>query len=587
MQFKFKSIEIKNLLSFGNQIVSFDFTEGMVLITGDNGVGKSSLLLDAISFLLYDKPYRDINKNDLINRTNKKDLYVGGEFSVDNHDYIIRRGLKNKSVDLEFFIDGVKQELLSTKSLNQAEIIKHIGIDYKMFKQIISLSINYNKPFLSLPAGEKRELIEKFFNIDVIAKMLKKAKDDLKTLNMNKKLLEQSIDTVATVIAKDKKHILELEKLKSNYDTDTDAKITELQNELKNKLEYAKELKQEGKDKTSEYKKIDIRDMNELDSVKNEFVKLKNKLEYDIESAETIIHALSENDVCPSCKSELTEEHKFNELYTQNCIISNAKSEITTLDYKISSITNDIKINKNKYDSKVALSYDIKSVKSKYISVCDEIDTIKRNLEDTKNSTFDVDIKSLKRELKTITDKHKLNKIEFLTIKDDIRDAERIRDILSDSGIKSYIFSQLIPVLNKSVNYYLDLFEIPILIEFDKSMSDTITTLTGSKNVSYYSFSEGEKKKIDMSILLSFIDVTKKIANWNCNLLIIDELLDSSIDEDGLDKLLNSLSLMIDDNSSEIGIYIISHRLKSNYEFDSVLKVEKNKNGFSTINKIE
>jgi len=587
MQFKFKSIEIKNLLSFGNQIVSFDFTEGMVLITGDNGVGKSSLLLDAISFLLYDKPYRDINKNDLINRTNKKDLYVGGEFSVDNHDYIIRRGLKNKSVDLEFFIDGVKQELLSTKSLNQAEIIKHIGIDYKMFKQIISLSINYNKPFLSLPAGEKRELIEKFFNIDVIAKMLKKAKDDLKTLNMNKKLLEQSIDTVATVIAKDKKHILELEKLKSNYDTDTNTKITELQNELKNKLEYAKELKQEGKDKTSEYKKIDIRDMNELDSVKNEFVKLKNKLEYDIESAETIIQALSENDVCPSCKSELTEEHKFNELYTQNCIISNAKSEITVLDYKISSIINDIKINKDKYDSKVALSYDIKSVKSKYISVCDEIDTMKRNLEDTKNSTFDVDIKSLKRELKTTTDKHKLNKMEFLTIKDDIRDAERIRDILSDSGIKSYIFSQLIPVLNKSVNYYLDLFEIPILIEFDKSMSDTITTLTGSKNVSYYSFSEGEKKKIDMSILLSFIDVTKKIANWNCNLLIIDELLDSSIDEDGLDKLLNSLSLMIDDNSSEIGIYIISHRLKSNYEFDSVLKVEKNKNGFSTINKIE
>ena len=160
--------------------------------------------------------------------------------------------------------------------------------------------------------------------------------------------------------------------------------------------------------------------------------------------------------------------------------------------------------------------------------------------------------------------------------------------MLSDSGIKSYIFEQLIPILNDNINRYLNIFNLPIYLEFGDDMSDSIKTINNfNESVTYYSFSEGEKKKIDMAILLSFIDVTKKIANWNCNLLIIDELLDSSIDEAGLDKLLLSLSGMVDEDD-DLGIYIISHKFKKEYKqyFNKMIEVKKSSDGFSKMSYI-
>ena len=264
MVLKFKKLILQNVLSFGNNETEIIFDNGLVLITGKNGVGKSSLLLDAISFALYDKPYRKISKSNLINRTNRKNLKVECEFSVNSVDYRIIRGMKNKSVDLKLFVDGVEQKLLSTKALNQVEIEKIIGIDYKLFKQIISLSINHNKPFLSLTAQEKRELLEKFFNIDTIADMLKKAKESRKSIKSDRDITTASIDAMKIGLSREKQTITTLKESKSTFDTDKKNKVAKLVYKRDDLQEELAVLKESGKSLNTDMKAIGVPEDIEL-----------------------------------------------------------------------------------------------------------------------------------------------------------------------------------------------------------------------------------------------------------------------------------------------------------------------------------
>ena len=257
MKVKFHSLKIQNLLSYGNNetVINFD-NNGLNLITGENGTGKSSAMLDAISFALYDKPYRKIKKGELINRKNKKNLKVDFSFTINDIEYRLVRGLKNREVDLEFWIDGVQQDLLSSKGLTQLEIESKIGIDYKLFKQIISLSINYNKPFLTLSAAEKRELLEKFFNIDVLAAMLKEAKSVLKELKIKKNMEIQAIDILTSSLKTDKARILQLVESKKTFDADMKKEVDKLTDTILVSKKELKTVKAEGKAKNAELEKV-------------------------------------------------------------------------------------------------------------------------------------------------------------------------------------------------------------------------------------------------------------------------------------------------------------------------------------------
>jgi len=588
MRVEIKRLTIQNLLSFGNTETVIDFNSGLNLITGPNGAGKSSALLDAISFAWYDKPYRKVNKTDLINRKNKKNLKVSCDFEVNGTSYKIIRGLKNKDVDLEFYIDGVKQNMLSSKGLSQSEIEEHIGIDYKLFKQIISLSINYNKPFLTLPAGEKRELLEKFFSIDTIAAMLKNAKDRLKNLKVKKEMVTQSVDMLSDVLKSEKRHITELSESKKTFDKDKKKELFEITEKIDLNTRNLKQLKVDGRDKSKELKDIEVPNdltLNDLRGQKEEQNKIKIKAEYDIKNAEDILIALEEYVICPKCKTKLTEDHKAEEIVLQNSIIAKSKETIEVCDKEITRINEQISTTEKIINDINDIKYSIKYLKNQIVNIENVITKLKDDKEKVENKQFVVDLFAMKDEYKQKVDEYKEGKKELSELRDKIKMFLKIVDILSDSGVKSYIFDQLIPVLNKSVNYYLNIFELPIYIEFDNSMKDNIKTSTNfNTHVNYMSFSEGEKKKIDMAILLSFIDVTKKIANWNCNLLVFDELLDSSIDDNGLEKLLESLEKMVHENDG-LGAYIISHRFKNEYKhfFTSTIEIKKNGDGFSKI----
>jgi len=585
MKVIFEKVILKNLLSFGNKETTIVFDEGLTLMTGPNGSGKSSSLLDAISFAIYDKPYRKINKADLINRTNKKNMMVDLYFSINDIPYQIKRGMKNKDVDLEFYIDGKKQQLLSSKALTQDELINKIGIDYKLFKQIISLSINHNKSFLTLSASEKRDLLEKFFNVDVLATMAKEAKQELKTLNVKLEISSNNISTLAKFLSEEKLRIKKLTKSKKSFDTDKTAIISDLEDKLITAEGELSDLASSGKKLQKQSAAFAVVDINDIRTRKQELLTEQAVLESTKTSAEKTITYLNSNDICPMCKSELNDDHKKSELSVQNNIVSTCTSDILSIENKLILIEDELSSAVEDSSKLSDLKFSIRELKNKYKIKEVEITNLKKMISDKRDETFVIDIDEMKDHYKEKFNEHKSAVIEHESISSLISKYNIMKDMLSDSGIKSYIFDQLIPILNKNINDYLTTFDLPIYIEFDNKMNDSIKTIKDFKqSVSYYSFSEGEKKKIDMSILLSFIDVTKKIANWNCNLLIIDELLDSSIDDDGLEHLLQSLHTMFE-GSPDLGVYIISHRVKAEYKnyFNNTIQVGINPNGFSEL----
>lgn len=690
MKVEFKKLRLKNFMSFGNSVSKINFDSGLNLVSGTNGTGKSTLMLDAISFALFDKPYRKVNKADLLNRVNKKGLMVDFTFEVNGIEYRIVRGIKNKEVDLEFYIDGTIQDCLSSKGLNQEEIEKKIGIDYKLFKQIISLSINYNKPFLTLSAGEKRELLEKFCNIDVLASMLKKAKDGKKDYNIKKQMESQAIELLSEILEPSKKRILDLEESKKNFKADKLKEISEIEKKIEDCNQEMKDIKKSGVSKkkdvetynselekyTTELKEISeselnkyddelekynseiesfvpvlekhttkIRELNESlsrDDDNSEIKELESQItaiskdiggcEINIKNATKQISTLNEYDICPTCNNELKGKYKENEIDKQKKIITDENTQIEKYNNTISEINEKIKkINKKKSDEKNVIrkqleeinekiskenskkekvyekisevknkkdeiknkvdaikeninstndkikdvKYEMKTLKSNYLSFEEKIKDFEERIEKLKKEEFAVDINSLKKEYNDKKAQHVSHKKELEHINKQLEYYDVVVNMLSDKGIKAYIFEQLIPVLNESINNYLNIFELPVYLEFDNQMNDSIKAINNfNEEVKYYSFSEGEKKRIDMAILLSFIDVTKKITNWNCNLLIIDELLDSSIDDNGLEKFLKSLHKMAKD---DVGIYIISHKFKEEFKsyFNKTIQIVK------------
>ena len=581
----FLELKYKNFLSFGSNLTVIKFEEGFNLITGKNGGGKSGGLLDPLSFCIFGKPYRKIKIRELVNRTNRKKLYTECIFKINDDVFKIVRTQLPDSIEL--FKNDQPFQLESSKRLIQDEIDKIIGIDYNMFKQIIALAINYNKPFLEMQQNEKREIIESITNVKILGEMLKLSKINISSLKTQVDLNKTTIKLFEENLFSTNQRINELTLAKQNFESNKQDDLNKILQKINNQTIELNKIQtiltnlEKNKKNIIEFKK----ELKELNKKLNEINKEINVDKYKIENSNKSISFLEQNNICEVCNSELTEEHKTKEKNRLNEIINECKNKIELNNKIKKDLTKEIDNISLEIENQNKIILDIKKYNEQIKWLKEEI---KNNIErenEIKLRKFDVDLNSLQKEFDKKSDEYLevFNKNEEKV--KELHNYEVVSTILSDNGIKAYFFRKIIPILNSKINEYLKKSGLSIKFEINEFLEDKIFCLDSrGQEISYFSNSEGEKKRIDISIMLAFIDITKMICNWDCSLLIMDEIFDSKLDEDGLDFIILSIKNLIS-NNNKLKVFVISHILKDFEVFDRHYRVSK-ASGFSRIEQV-
>jgi DNA repair exonuclease SbcCD ATPase subunit len=631
-------ITFKNILSYGNSPIEIELDNNLLnLIYGTNGNGKSTLL-ESVFYVLTGKTYRDIKLSQLINTTNKKNLLVTLEASNKGKRVVVSRGMKPKIFEIE--VDGNKIDEDSKSTDFQAELERLLGFNSLSLKQNICLNADFYKPFIKMSAQEKRTYIEDILNIQVFSEMNKLIKQDLSVHKenmrdteadykriqsnleiiheMNKKILAQQTKSVDEIKKQLSGRIEEYDALILNYDES----YVEKNSAIDEKKKEIAELDSEIEDLKSELEKI--KENNNSDKIKSYIEELKNKKSKCKEkyagiskansalgkisalkdTKQTFIAFLKENDSCPTCKQEITLEHKnsmsesiqneFDQLNKKKDEIKEKIRKYETLSEKIEKI--DIKIQElnekyNKYLYKIReKETELNNKISKTRDIEKSIDYLDRNKKNILNDIDNIKIKikqtieeinNVKEpEKKELRDDSELIK-ELSDIKLQYKDMEkkkRIFDIsvnlLSDKGIKSYIVRKYIPILNTYVNKYLEILQAPYRMKFNELLEETIV-LKGYETLSYGSFSKGERSRCDLALMFAFLELSKKKNSVNTNILFLDEILDTI----GLDKqgIVGFISILKSFKENGYTIFCISHKEEVKNYFDRHYEVKKKK----------
>lgn len=577
---KFKQLKFKNILSYGNVYETIDFETGLNVIKAPNGSGKSTIL-DALNYALFGKPFRNIKMDGLINRINGKQLVVEIEFQVGFDTWRIKRGEKPKI--LEIYKNGESVDKLSSKKLVQNEIDKLLGINQKLFKNIVGVAVTNNKPFLSMPIWEKRELIENIFNIDVLAEMAKEVKRRKTIEQTSAKLKVTESQSIDNQIADNRKYV---ENMQSYIDGFNEKKVNDKANMLQHIADCESKVKNNIKNIKIATDKLEA--LSEALSSKPDetiYAKTMKSLgiaENDKKRIQKTIDTLKDKPTCPLCGNDMNGEHaKSHMIELQSEIDKIIKETIPSL----KKIESDYNTALEAYNKNVKLETVIKQkMREEEFSknnLMADIDVSKSKLTEIENRVCTFDITEYKDKLDKLLESQKLLQTEIDDLKKQIELDTQLIDVLGDDGIKVYFFRKLIPIFNQNVNHYLKKFEMPIYIEFDEQMQETITN--GRNEMEYDQFSGGEKTRIDMSVLLSFFNISRIISNWSCSLLFIDEVLDAQVDNNGIEQFVSTLNNIICENKN-IGIYLVSHKLDNiKVALNSTVEISK-KGLFSEIN---
>ena len=571
---EFKKLSFCNIMSYGASGAEIDFQAGLNTIKAANGSGKSSIL-DALTFVLFGKPYRDIKLSELVNTSNGKGLEVTCEFRIGTDTYVIRRGLK--PAVFEIYKNGKEMDMLSTKKLNQDEIDKLLGINLRLFKNIVAVAVTNNRPFLSLPIGDKRALIENIFNIDVLGSMCKDVKKRKTVNNTELDLKTTERRGVVNSIEDNESYIENMRRYIASFNEVKDANLKTIRENID---KYRKEIDRRTKNLAIAESKIKelTEEMGAVpDRSVGESLNLEiGKAQSVIDNINNTLSRLKKSRLCPVCNSPLDEGHARKHI--EGMLAEKKAMEKETLPglmerYRAYSDT--VKTYQEKQSFIQTIRDKARTEEITRSTLETELNKAKQNLEKESGKTCPASVDSYVEKLNALrAQSEELNKdIDALTEKILI-DTQLIK-ILGDDGIKSYFFKKLIKVLNKSVNEYLTKFELKnTTIEFDETMAETMTTNLVPRT--YSSYSSGERTRIDMSILLAFFDISRQISNWSCNLLFIDELLDQNIDQSGIEQFVSTLYNLIQLNKKKLGIYIISHKLNElKIQISSTIEIKK------------
>jgi len=563
----FEKIRWKNFLSTGNQFTEINLTKNQTtLIVGTNGAGKSTVL-DALTFTLFNKPFRKISKGQLVNTVNEKDCRAEVEFSIGSISWKVARGIKPNT--FEIWKDG--QLLDQSASVNDQQKWLELNVlkmNYKSFTQIVILGSSAFVPFMQLTASNRREVIEDLLDIKIFSSMnnifkekTRSIKEELNVLNLKKESLNEKVKM-------QEEFIEELENQSNKRIEENKKKMRSIGDEICVLIIQNEDLddKVYGLTKDQELLTGATKKLRELGN-------LKGKISQKVSTITKEHKFFTENTVCPTCTQAIEEEFRINKIDDAQNKAKELQSgykeleeaikkeeerehQFTQLSKEVTSLTHGISKNNTKIAGYQRQQQDLESEVQKLTE-----QLANRNTEHEKLTTF-------KEKLSTTYD-------ELSSRKDTIRYYDFSYGLLRDGGVKSKIIKKYLPLINQQVNRYLQMMDFYINFTLDEEFNETVQSPI-HEDFSYASFSEGEKMRIDLALLFTWREVARMKNSVNTNLLIMDEVFDSSLDGFGTEEFLKIIKYVIKDAN----VFVISHKQGMDDRFENVLRYEKVK-GFS------
>ena len=561
----FKKIKYKNFLSTGNTPIEVEFKRSpTTLVIGKNGSGKSTLL-DALCWALFNKPFRIIKKEQMINTINNADCEVEIEFDVGTKQYKVKRSVKPNL--FEIYENG---QLLNqnASSIDYQKYLEHniMKLNYRSFIQVVILGSSSYEPFMKMKARYRRDVVEEILDVKVFTQMDLILRDQQGQLSKEVLDVKHKCDLLETKYETEMKHFNSLSELNTS---DIDDKKLQLDKHSKAKEEYTTKIENINKS-IEEYKK-ELEGKEKEDNKLKQLLKLETKIEQNIDTSNKSIKFFAENDTCPVCTQSIDRtfrEQKGEQLH-KKCAeletgIKKLTSEIDKVEERINHFGN---ISKKLSD----LYVDIAKVNTSLEELNNYSDRIHQEILQLENKQTDskqiaTDLQQLKEELETCkmsTDKI-VNQKKYVDV---------LREVLSDKGARGHIIKKYVPIINNLINQHLQAMDFFVSFHLDEEFNETVKS-RHRDTFNYNSFSEGEKLRIDLAILFTWRTIAKMKNSVNTNLLILDEIFDSSLDQQGTDDFFKIVNKLKNEN-----IFIISHKGDILFDkFTNILKFEKYQN---------
>ena len=561
----FHKISWKNFLSTGNTKIEINLRESpTTLIIGKNGSGKSTIL-DALCFALFNKPYRIIKKDQMINTINNADSMVEVYFSIGPKAYKVRRGTK-PSV-FEIYQDG---ELINQNASGvdyqkylEQNILK---LNYRSFCQVVILGSSSYEPFMKMRASYRRDVIEEILDIKVFASMNLLLRSKQQELTKDITTLRHSVDLIENKVNLQEQHYNDL----SKRDTDQiDIKQKDIDKAQNDKRDYMFRIESLNKEITQN--QLQIADKTKVSAKMTQLQKLEAKIDQNLKTHKKALKFFEENKNCPTCTQDIKEEFRQDKIDEERRAVVKLQdgykqllSEITKQEEKISNFDKVSERIRSIETNVAKLNTSIDELKRYSDRLEDEIEKLR--IEDTSGLNIKEEIVRLKQELvKTKEDRDK--------VIDEKKYIDVLRQIVDDSGARAQIIKKYLPVMNKLINQYLQSMDFFVSFHLDEEFKETVRS-RHMDTFNYNNFSEGEKMRIDLSLLFTWRSIAKMKNSVNTNLLILDEIFDSSLDGQGTDDFFKIVKGLTKEN-----IYIISHKGDIMFDkFTNIIKFEKYQN---------
>ncbi len=570
----FKKLRYKNFLSTGNSFTEIDLQDSSTtLVVGQNGAGKSTML-DALSFGLFGKAHRKISKPQLVNTINSKATMVEVEFSIGSKDYKIVRGIKPNV--FEIYVNGVMIDQSSHAKEYQQILEKNIlKLNHKSFHQIVVLGSGSFVPFMQLSQAQRRDVIEDLLDINVFSKMNQLLKEKIALLKNSIGDNNHRLDVVNTKINSQKKYIRDLTAITVANRKQKESDIADLHKKIKKLSKQNIELSS----KVEELLPAHTNEMKTLNEKKNKLSSYNTQFKTQVKGIVKEAKFFEDNESCPTCeqvisddlRKEKKDKAQFRAKELNDAMIKVAE-EIVSVNFEIERVNSELILIQKDQTEMYSNNKSISQFQNQIDRIQSEIDSLVDSEGDMGQANKDLDdlrdqLHSFQDEKDKLNEQHSYNQVSS--------------ELLKDTGIKTKIIKQYIPVINQLTNQYLQTLDFFVHFDLDESFQETIRS-RHRDSFTYDSFSEGEKQRIDLSLLFTWRQVAKMKNSVATNLLILDETFDSSLDEDGVDNLMKIIHSLGDDTN----VFVISHKSElEDAHFENKLVFSKKKN-FSTLKKV-